>query len=48
MNRAAATSLEGDFGRVAIEVKWIGIVINNDTVPRQYDDRLIGVPFSWL
>ncbi len=62
--------LEGDFGRVAVEIKHtsvvnprdlrglrdfvteqkarLGIVINNDTVPRRYDDRLIGVPFSWL
>lgn len=62
--------LEGDFGRVAVEIKQtsvvnprdlrglrdfvteqkarLGIVINNDTVPRRYDDRLIGLPFSWL
>ena len=62
--------LEGDFGRVAVEIKHtsvvnprdlrglrdfvteqkarLGIVINNDTVPRRYDDRLIGLPFSWL
>ena len=62
--------LEGDFGRVAVEIKHtsvvqprdlkglrdfvteqkarIGIVINNDVVARQYDERLIGLPFSWL
>ena len=62
--------LEGDFGRVAVEIKHtsvvqprdlkglrdfvteqkarIGIVINNDVMARQYDDRLIGLPFSWL
>ncbi|MEO7360269.1 MAG: DUF4143 domain-containing protein, partial [Gemmatimonadaceae bacterium] len=26
----------------------VGIVINNDSVPRLYDDRLIGIPFAWL
>jgi len=26
----------------------LGIVINNDAVPRQYDDHLIGIPFAWL
>ena len=26
----------------------LGIVINNDTVPRQYDDHLIGLPFTHL
>ena len=56
--------LEGDFGRVAVEIKHtsvvqlrdfvteqkarLGIVINNDVVARQHDDRLIGLPFSWL
>jgi predicted AAA+ superfamily ATPase len=26
----------------------LGVVINNDTAARQYDDRLIGMPFTWL
>ena len=26
----------------------LGVVINNDTVARRYDDRLIGLPFTWL
>jgi len=26
----------------------LGVVINNDTTARQYDDRLIGLPFTWL
>ena len=26
----------------------VGIVVNNDAVPRQYDDHLIGIPFAWL
>ena len=26
----------------------VGIVINNDAIPRQYDDKLIGVPFARL
>ena len=26
----------------------LGVVINNDTLARQYEDRLIGLPFTWL
>ena len=26
----------------------LGIVVNNDTVARQYDDKLIGLPFTLL
>ncbi len=26
----------------------LGVVINNDTTPRQYEDDLIGLPFAWL
>ena len=26
----------------------LGIVINNDVMPRQYDETLIGIPFAWL
>jgi predicted AAA+ superfamily ATPase len=26
----------------------VGIVVNNDAVPRQYDDLLVGIPFAWL
>jgi len=26
----------------------LGLVINNDVAPRQYDDDLIGLPFTWL
>jgi len=26
----------------------VGIVVNNDAVPRHYDDHLIGIPFAWL
>jgi len=26
----------------------LGVVVNNDTVPRQYDDNLIGLPFTHL
>jgi hypothetical protein len=62
--------VEGNFGRVAIEVKHtsavgardlrplrdfvadhkarVGVVINNDVEPRQYEERLIGMPFAWL
>lgn len=62
--------MEGNFGRVAIEIKHtstvhardlrglrdfvteqkarLGVVINNDLVPRQYDDMLIGLPMSHL
>ena len=62
--------LEGDFGRVAVEIKHtsavggrdlralrdfvdehktrLGVVINNDVVPRRYEDNLIGVPFTHL
>ena len=62
--------VEGNFGRVAIEIKHtstvhardlrglrdfvteqkarLGVVINNDLVPRQYDDTLVGLPMSHL
>jgi predicted AAA+ superfamily ATPase len=62
--------LEGNFGRVAVEIKHtstvsardlrglrdfvaenkarLGLVINNDTVARQYEEKLIGLPFTWL
>ncbi len=26
----------------------IGVVINNDIVPRHYDDKIIGLPMAWL
>lgn len=26
----------------------VGIVIHNDTVPRQYEEKIIGVPFTHL
>jgi hypothetical protein len=26
----------------------LGLVINNDTLPRQYEEKLIGLPFGWL
>ncbi len=26
----------------------VGVVINNDIVPRQYDDKIIGLPMAWL
>jgi hypothetical protein len=26
----------------------LGIVINNDIVARQYEDKLIGLPMTWL
>ena len=62
--------LEGDFGRVAIEIKHassvstrelrglrdfvsehkarLGLVITNDSTPRQYEENLLGLPFNWL
>lgn len=62
--------LEGNFGRVAVEIKptsavpardlrglrdfvteqkaRLGVVINNDTMPRRYDDKLIGLPMTHL
>ncbi|MSQ53455.1 MAG: ATP-binding protein [Betaproteobacteria bacterium] len=60
--------VEGDFGRVAVEIKHtsavggrdlrglrdfvteqkarLGVVVNNDIVPRQYEEDLIGLPFT--
>jgi hypothetical protein len=26
----------------------LGVVVNNDTVPRLLDERIVGVPFSWV
>ena len=26
----------------------LGLVINNDVAPRLYDDRILGVPFTYL
>lgn len=26
----------------------LGLVINDDTLPRRYEERLIGLPFGWL
>ncbi|MDH7503196.1 MAG: ATP-binding protein [Verrucomicrobiota bacterium] len=62
--------IEGDFGRVAFEIKHtstvpthdlraladfvaeqrarLGVVINNDTQPRLYTPKIIGLPFTWL
>lgn len=62
--------LEGDFGRVAVEIKHtsfvnprelrglrdfvaehrarLGIVVTNDRTARMLDDKLLGVPFTWL
>jgi predicted AAA+ superfamily ATPase len=62
--------LEGNFGRVAVEIKHtstvsghdlrglrdfvaenkarLGLVINNDVLARQYEKKLIGLPFTWL
>jgi hypothetical protein len=62
--------LEGNFGRVAVEIKHtsvvngrdlrglrdfvtgqkarLGVVINNDVMARQYEEGLIGLPFTWL
>ncbi len=62
--------VEGDFGRVAIEIKHastvnardlrglrdfvsehkarLGLVITNDSTPRQYEENLLGLPFNWL
>lgn len=62
--------LEGNFGRVAVEIKHrstiggrdllglrdfvnehkarLGVVINNDIHARQYEEKLIGLPFTWL
>lgn len=33
---------------VAGEKARVGVVINNDTVARPYEDRLLGLPFAWL
>ncbi|HEX7508703.1 MAG TPA: restriction endonuclease, partial [Polyangia bacterium] len=62
--------LEGDFGRVAVEIKHtsfvnsrdlrglrdfvvehkarLGLVITNDKSARMLDDKLLGLPFTWL
>jgi uncharacterized protein len=62
--------VEGNFGRVAVEIKHtsavsgrdlrglrdfvtehkarLGVVINNDVAARQYEESLIGLPFTWL
>ena len=62
--------VEGDFGRVAVEIKHtstvggrdlrglrdfvtehkarLGVVVNNDVVPRRYEEDLIGLPFTHL
>jgi predicted AAA+ superfamily ATPase len=62
--------LEGNFGRIAVEIKHtstvgsrdlrglrdfvtehkarLGVVVNNDLVPRQYEECLIGLPFACL
>jgi len=62
--------LEGNFGRIAVEIKHtstvggrdlrglrdfvaahkarLGVVINNDVAPRIYEDRIVGVPFTFL
>ncbi len=62
--------LEGNFGRVAMEIKHnstvggrdlrglrdfvaehkarLGVVINNDVAPRLYEEKLIGLPFTYL
>ncbi|MEI7729113.1 MAG: hypothetical protein WCO56_06060 [Verrucomicrobiota bacterium] len=26
----------------------LGVVINNDTQARQYEENLVGLPFTWL
>jgi uncharacterized protein len=26
----------------------LGLVVNNDVIARQYDEKLIGLPFTWL
>ena len=62
--------VEGNFGRLAVEIKYtstvsgrdlrtlrdfvaghkarLGLVVNNDVVARRYEDRLVGLPFTWL
>ena len=62
--------VEGNFGRVAVEIKHtsmvggrdlrglrdfvaehkarLGVVVNNDVSARQYEEGLIGLPFTWL
>ena len=62
--------LEGDFGRIAVEIKHtsfvnprdlrglrdfvtehkarLGLVITNDRTARMLDDKLVGLPFTWL
>lgn len=62
--------LEGDFGRVAVEIKHasmvssrdlsalrnfvaeqkarFGLIVNNDSRPRLYEENLVGIPFNWL
>jgi hypothetical protein len=26
----------------------LGVVINNDVIARQFEERLVGLPFAWL
>ena len=62
--------VEGNFGRLAVEIKHtstvsgrdlrtlrefmaghkarLGLVVNNDVVARRYEERLVGLPFTWL
>ena len=44
----SARDLRGLRDFVTAQKAPIGIVINNDVSARQYEDRLIGVPMSWL
>ena len=44
----SARDLRGLRDFVTEQKARIGIVINNDMSARQYEDRLIGVPMSWL
>jgi len=44
----SARDLRGLRDFVSEQGMRVGIVVNNDAVPRQYDDQLIGIPFTWL
>ncbi|WP_373057761.1 ATP-binding protein [Gemmatimonas sp.] len=44
----SARDLRGLRDFVSEQGMRVGIVVNNDAVPRQYDDHLIGIPFAWL
>jgi hypothetical protein len=44
----SARDLRGLRDFVAENKARLGLVINNDVLARQYEKKLIGLPFTWL